>query len=96
MPLRWWSLCYTGKSIIAFNFVFLALITGSTPSSPWGVGNFEPTLPFGRKRVIPRKAAALTAGHSVALKFVSLLWCCPAGFQFPSGFSEATPGLFFF
>lgn len=79
VPLRWCSLCYTGKSTIAFNFIFLALITWSTPSSPpgvWGISSQHFLL--GEKRVLLRKFPALTAGHSVALKFVCLLrsQCC--------------------
>lgn len=76
MPLWWWSLRYTAKSRIAFDFVFLALVTGSTPSSACGMGDFEPALGFGKKQVILRRAAALTAGYSVALKFSSPVLPC--------------------
>lgn len=62
--------------MITFNFVFLALVTGSTPSSPCGTGSFEPALGFGKKQVILSKVATLTAGHSVALKFISPVLPC--------------------
>lgn len=64
------------QSTIAFNFIFLALITASTPCSPRGMGSFEPALGFGIKRVILRTAAALTSGHSAALKLNSLVLPC--------------------
>lgn len=64
------------QSTIAFHFVFLALLTASTPCSPSGMGSFKPALGFGRKRVILRKAAALTSGHGVALQLNSLVLPC--------------------
>lgn len=92
MPPCWRPLPYAWKSSIAFNSVFLALLTGSTPSSTWGVGSFELPPHLGSRQVALGRAAAVPAGHGVDLKL--FLWCCPACFCSPSGFSGAPCSFF--
>lgn len=68
--------CYTGKSTLAFNFIFLALITRSMPSSPCGIGSFEPALCFGRRQVLKNAAPVIAVQCCFKVCFSALVLPC--------------------
>lgn len=90
VPPRWRPLRYTGKSTIGFNLFFLALLARSAHSPLWDTGSFQLPLPrLGIRRVALRRAAAVPAGHSVALKS----FFCFSAALLPSDFLLALAGL---